>query len=563
LLEFAEPVAPPIEQQPAYQAPIEESPARAMPRNLPEARRMVAELAHNGLPLPDEVQEAVLLLELKANPFDVNFTRALVAVRDRLGKAPMPDSPVPDTSSGDIDRLLQEGARLSQYGDIFWDFASLWQIVVRYPNSPRGWAEYARRFARRYEWENCRLAAQKVLGWPRQIDQSSAVALLEALSALALNDQLADMDWRAWLEHLPLSLQHHPFAAGLKLWAGDAANAMALLPSIVRFAQPDARGWIVAANIAFEQEHWDEAYQFWCQALATDLRTALRSAFNEHPARLSYIVRQTGNENKLANWLAEQWRAHEGVNLIPLKDEPESEQQMYRLRKNAMDRGLPSVFMAAQAKSGSVSVANLFNSGFDLAFAAFSLMDTAIVAPWLFDYMRGGASYITHLPPSERNIELLTASGVSRIIVHTRDPRQLLVSMAGHTGKYAADIAPSYRTSGGMKDAVATVLRDRIGEVVGWIDGWLRARDRLTVEFTTFEEFVSDREAFVERCLALYGGERRYFDAERGLQEQPGVDYHRRSGRVDEWREMLTRDQVKRINQAIPDRLWNEFGWNP
>lgn len=554
---------PSIEEQPAHRAPIDLVPAVMMPRTLAEAREMAAELDQKGLPLPDTLQEALLLLELKANPFDVSFTRALVAVRDRLGKPPMPDSPVPDTSSGDIERLLQEGARLSQYGDIFWDFTSLWQIVVRYPDSPRGWAEYARRFAHRHEWENCRRAAQNVLSWPARIDLASAVAVLEALSTLALNDQLGDLDWRPWLDCLPASQQRHPFAAGLKLWVGDAAGAMALLPSIVRSAKPDAREWIVAANLAFEQEHWPEAYQFWRRALESDLRTALRSAFTEHSARLSYILRRTGNENKLANWLAEQWRTDEAINLIPLKDEPESEQQMYRLRKLAMERELPSVFMAAQAKSGSISVANLFNSGFNLACAAFSLLDTAIVAPWLHDYMRGGASYVTHLPASERNVELLAASGVTRIIVHTRDPRQLLVSIAGHVGKYAADIPPSYRTSGGMKDAVVKVLQDRIGEVVGWIDGWLRARDRLTVEFTTFEEFVNDRDAFVERCIALYGGERRHFDAEQALQENPGVDYHRRSGRVDEWREVLTRDQVERINRAIPDRLWNEFGWEP
>jgi hypothetical protein len=96
-----------------------------------------------------------------------------------------------------------------------------------------------------------------------------------------------------------------------------------------------------------------------------------------------------------------------------------------------------------------------------------------------------------------------------------------------------------------------------------WIDGWVGAQGRLNIEFTTFEDFVRDRDAFIERCLSLYGGDRRYFDREAALQEHAGTDYHRRSGRIDEWRELLTAGQIEQINRQIPDRLWNLFGWEP
>ena len=59
------------------------------------------------------------------------------------------------------------------------------------------------------------------------------------------------------------------------------------------------------------------------------------------------------------------------------------------------------------------------------------------------------------------------------------------------------------------------------------------------------------------------GGDRQYFDRNLALREHEGIDYHRRSGRIDEWRELLTAEQVDRINRMIPDRLWNLFGWEP
>ena len=95
------------------------------------------------------------------------------------------------------------------------------------------------------------------------------------------------------------------------------------------------------------------------------------------------------------------------------------------------------------------------------------------------------------------------------------------------------------------------------------MDGWVKARSSLNIAFTTFEEFVSDRDAFIDRILSLYSGDRRYFDRELALREHAGVDYHRRSGRTDEWREILTPEQIEQINRQIPDQFWQLFGWVP
>lgn len=63
--------------------------------------------------------------------------------------------------------------------------------------------------------------------------------------------------------------------------------------------------------------------------------------------------------------------------------------------------------------------------------------------------------------------------------------------------------------------------------------------------------------------LSLYGGDTRFFDRKMALTELPGTDYHRRSGRIGEWRSVLTKQQIARINELVPDHFWTRFNWEP
>ena len=537
--------------------------------DLAETRRRIAELLQDNQPLPDDLHDTALRLELAAAPFDRTLTRARIALLDRLGRPPVPElsyaevdsesEPVPPA----IERLLEEAAQHAKAGDIYGDYACLWQIVVRHPQSARGWAEYARRFAQRRDWANCRLALSKALAWPGRPDIATALAILAALRKLAISQQLAKVDWRAWTKRLPDELDTHPLVADLMLWTGSLKRATALLPSLIHERQSDAERCIVAANIMYEQENWAEAYQYWREAFEIDLPRTLRSVVVDHSARLSQILNKTDRSDELADWISAQWQDHEGVNLIPPLGSPESEQAARGIRERAMERGLPSVLFVPQAKSASASVANLLASGFDLAPVVYSLITCRVIAPWLADYLRGGACYVTHLMPSERNIALLAAGGVPNVIIHVRDPRQLLVSAAGHIQKYAADTPPSLRSSAGLQHIAGAIIDQQCAWDIDWIDGWVKARSTLNIAFTTFEEFVRDRDSFVDRILSLYGGDRQYFNRDLALQEHAGIDYHRRSGRTDEWREILKPEQIEQINRMIPDRLWTLFGWVP
>ena len=53
----------------------------------------------------------------------------------------------------------------------------MWQACVRYPQTARGWAEFARCLADRGEWSNCRIAAEQVLK-AAPPDEATAKAML-------------------------------------------------------------------------------------------------------------------------------------------------------------------------------------------------------------------------------------------------------------------------------------------------------------------------------------------------------------------------------------------------
>src|SRR5262249_9686099 len=154
--------------------------------------------------IPDDIHERTLRLELAAAPYDMELARSLVAVLHRLDRPPMPEvetvaagrKPPP----GDIDALVASANSHACAGDLFRQLAALWQACVRYRDDARGFAEYARAFAERYEWANCRLAVQRAFAMAADPGPQAADALLAALSLLAERGQLADLDWKPWFE---------------------------------------------------------------------------------------------------------------------------------------------------------------------------------------------------------------------------------------------------------------------------------------------------------------------------------------------------------------------------
>jgi tetratricopeptide (TPR) repeat protein len=435
---------------------------------------------------------------------------------------------------------------------------------VRYPDTARGWAEFARCLADRREWRNCRIAATRVLE-AGAADEPTATALLSALSALAEHGELAALDWEGWLARLPARLQVHPHAANLLHCTKDVAGAAAIIPRAIKAWPDNAETWIYASKAALEAQRPQEVYEHMRRAFTLDPTAALREITGNFSNSFAWAVGKLRKQDEFADWISERCTAGDGINLIAPAPTPEAKLAVQHTRRVAMERGLPSALLVTLAKSATASVGSIFSTGFDLPTVLYSLVHFRVVLPWLEDYLKGGACYVTHLLPSARNVDLLVAGGAPSVIVHVRDPRQWVLAAAGHLRQYENIVPPERREAalGGPQKAIDYAVRELAAGAISWIDRWVKAREKLTVNFTTFEDFVRDREGFLDRILSYYGGNTRFFDRERAFTEQPGTDYHRRRGLIDEWKDVLTPEQIDQVNRLIPNEFWNLFGWEP
>ena len=537
------------------------------PNDVGLVQSAVALLDRQNKPIPDDLQERSLRLLLRDNPYDFELSRALIALLHRTGRPPFPDLPTMQPTAGPqdfsgLEELLCSSENYARAGDTFRVYAAMWQACVRYPQTARGWAEFARCLADRGEWSNCRIAAERVLK-AAPPDEATAKAMLSALSTLAENGELASLDRNTWMEQLPAALQAHPHALKILICTNEPDSAATMLPQTMKLWPNDAETWIAASIAACEAEQLQEAYDYIRRAFVLQPVAALHAVTGEFGERFTTVVRRLKKYDEIADWISQRSNEYDAMNVIAPSPAPEAKPAVQKLRQAAMARGLPSALLVAQNKSASTTVGNIFSSGFGLPTVLYSLVNLRVVLPWLQDYLKGGACYVTHLLPLPQNIDLFVAAGVQSIIVHVRDPRQWVLSMAAHNRRYAHLVLPSWREAsrGGPANTIHFVIRELLPDAIAWIDGWMKAREKLTVNFTTFEEFVRDKDKFLDRILALYGGDTRFFDGKKAFEEQSGVDYHRRLGLIDEWKSALTRQQVEYVNSLIPNEFWNLFGW--
>lgn len=317
----------------------------------------------------------------------------------------------------------------------------------------------------------------------------------------------------------------------------------------------------------FQRQHHQQNFGAACDAFVQAVNIAPSIGFRYFVARasgaVSSSVRMTHRTPQLVKWLDDMLLSHPNMHVLVDYD-PEMIRRIVDLREANIAKGLPSVILVTQGKAASIPVANIFNSGFHLPSVMYSLVAEEVIESWASDFARGGACYTTHLHPRRVNIERLKRIGIKKIIIHVRDPRQTLLSMVHHVTMYP-DQLPGLVRSGFGKLAIADQLNEMIGfyiERILWIQGWLDAEADLDILFSTFEDFVRDRDAFTRRYIDYYGGHEEHFSWQNATHAQPGVDQHFRSGRTDEWREVFPKREAAFLTACIPQAMRDRFNWS-
>ena len=280
------------------------------------------------------------------------------------------------------------------------------------------------------------------------------------------------------------------------------------------------------------------------------------------------------------------------------------------------------IFLNTLPRSGSKYLAHTLADALRMSRMVISLQrlgDDLLVPKWVETFSRGGYLAKEHLPALRSNLVLLRHFGVTRFVVHVRDPRQSILSLTRFLENQMERTDASYRfpnwqsfweekmkynvfRGGGLAIAQvcerlahlgrrphATVnmrahldsifdlpeeyqgwdlshrldwqLEHSLPMMVDWITDWLKIIDTPNSGFhillTTYRELKENPEAFFARILDFYD----ITGKQVTLPQLEKGQLHFRKGETDEWRQVFTPAQIECAGKSIPEYLRERFLW--
>ena len=528
----------------------------------------LSHLIAENQPIPDSLEEEILMLELVINPKNWENTYKLVAAIFRQGRWPIPetleagsDSQLDKAEWAEVESLEALAASAEMDSDTITVFAAAWAIILRFPNSAYGLTKLSLILAERGRFVEAHLFFRRILS----------------------RQPLADFTWRALAETASVIAEYQPWLAGqlladlrttvasndltTNIYEQEVARIAGALASDTLFVpQPldscSSRELRLLAKHCFSVNQFSEAYDLFVRAIQLDQADSIRDILRNFGGPFGHLLHTQCKEIEIRNIINDIYDGD--CNLISAWHSFESLQSARKARSIALDRQLPSVLLVTPGKSGSVAVGNILSSGFDLPTMATAISTNNVIPAWATEFARGGVMQTSQMSATPQVVHSLAEAGVQRAIVHTRDPRQIIVSLAHHLPKYK----DQFGSIKGFSEVVAKPLQERIDFLIieklpylsTWLKRWFDAQDRMDIKFTTYEMFVLDRDSFLETLLAHYGGDTRFFNA-TNANSASGVDSHFRKGSVNEWRSVLTKQQLADMNRIVGDELLAIFGW--
>jgi hypothetical protein len=219
----------------------------------------------------------------------------------------------------------------------------------------------------------------------------------------------------------------------------------------------------------------------------------------------------------------------------------------------------------AAPKSGSAFITTAIASVFDIPTGVISLGHSFGIPAWIRFAARYPIALHDHMPPLSAQISEARSAGMERLVIHVRDPRQFVVSLAHHVVResfFGNDILQAVYAAHGFPGLLDASIERFCPLLANWLQDWLYAAECAGIELrvTTFEEFHVDPKGFLDDVLSfLSPGASRVRSVEAVLEDlkirqaRGGLNF--RQGDKDEWRSVLTRTQVS----AIAERCGQAF----
>lgn len=250
--------------------------------------------------------------------------------------------------------------------------------------------------------------------------------------------------------------------------------------------------------------------------------------------------------------------------------------------------GPPSVFFVSLPKSGTVftwySLQDMtglkmpdfhllkgwfdYNRGRDFScpdlYACGDYNTQLLIPEGMKNFLRG---YIfgAHMQASYHNMRILKESGIDRITVLLRDPRDAFVSWVHHLHElglparnYHSKIYHIPRTyyDGSLEEQFRYQIRTFLPTTINWVEGWLdyyASNDReIDVLFVYYDELKREPVRYIRRIAEFHGLEN--VDYSKIVVPEPGK-MHFRKGEHGQWREDIAAADQHLVDDLLQDRV--------
>jgi hypothetical protein len=244
-----------------------------------------------------------------------------------------------------------------------------------------------------------------------------------------------------------------------------------------------------------------------------------------------------------------------------------------RRQDAASRRHIPAIMFVAMMKSASefireniIRALNIPELGLSIG----TVPHDKVMPSAVRQLAKGGAIARSHL--SADTLPALIANGVERLILHVRDPRQVVVSWV-HYMVQTSDAefrwaAPAYDPpvpwefrGWSFGEQLDWALRNYMPGQLQWLEDWMAAINSgppIPILVSKFEDFARDQRAFFAGISDFFGVSEISVPALRWQSEAAMRNF--RTGRIDEWREVLTASQIGPFEARI-EPLAKHFGW--
>jgi hypothetical protein len=246
---------------------------------------------------------------------------------------------------------------------------------------------------------------------------------------------------------------------------------------------------------------------------------------------------------------------------------------MRRRQEAACRRQIPAITFVAMMKSASEFIRENIIHALDVPEIGLSIGTVPrdkVMPSAVRQLVKGGAIARSHM--SADNLPELIANGVERLILHVRDPRQVIVSWVHYMARvsdaefrWSASIydppVPLEFRDWGFREQLDWAIRNYMPGQLQWLEDWMfaiKSGPPMPILVSKFEDFARDQRAFFGRISDFFGVSEIPVASLRV--QSAAATRNFRTGRIDEWCDVLTASQIG-VFEARVEPLAKHFGW--